>query len=137
MREHGYRVTLQRQLILDAVCEGRGHTTFKEIYERARAKAPTINRTTVYRTLNFLCELRLVVAADIGNGRRVYEIAGDTPHHHLVCRRCGRVEQISHDVVRALLAAIERKSRFKVDMDHLVLLGLCPKCRHAEYGNET
>lgn len=132
MRERGFRVTPQRQLILDAICEGGGHTTPEEVYERVRAKSPAVNRATIYRTLDFLCELRLVVAADVGNRRMVYEIAGDTPHHHLVCRTCGKVEQISHETVKALFAKIEREQEFTVDMDHLALFGLCPKCRRAE-----
>jgi Fe2+ or Zn2+ uptake regulation protein len=123
-------VTPQRQLILDAICEGGGHTTPEEIYERVRARTPHVNRATVYRNLDFLCDLRLVVAAQIG-GQMYYEIAGDTPHHHLICRRCNRVEEISHDVVRSLFAKIEREQQFTVDMDHLALFGLCQKCRRA------
>src|SRR3972149_11937734 len=89
MRERGFRVTPQRQLILDAIGGGGGHTTPEEVYERVRAKSPAVNRATVYRTLDFLCELRLVVAADVGNRRMGYKIAGDTPHHHLICRTRG------------------------------------------------
>ena len=128
MREQGFRVTPQRQLILDAICAGDGHTTPDEVYGRVRAKTPHVNRATVYRNLDFLCEMRLVVAAQIG-GHMVYEIAGDAPHHHLVCRDCNQVEQISHKTVKALFDKIEREQKFRVDMDHLALFGLCQKCR--------
>ncbi len=128
MRERGFRVTPQRQLILDAICEGKGHTTPHEIYERVRVKVPVINRTTVYRNLDFLCDMRLVVATQIGR-EMFYEIAGENPHHHLVCRQCNKVEQIGHDTVKALFDKIEREQRFTVDMDHLALFGLCKKCR--------
>ena len=131
MRQRGFRVTPQRQLILDAICEGDGHTTPEEIYRRVHIKTPHVNRTTVYRNLDFLCEMRLVVAAQIG-GQMVYEIAGATPHHHLVCRRCDKMEQISHATVKGLFAKIERDQKFTVDMDHLALFGLCQKCRRLE-----
>ena len=133
MREQGFRVTPQRQLILDAICAGDGHTTPDEVYRRVRAKTPHVNRATVYRNLDFLCEMRLVVAAQIG-GHMVYEIAGDVPHHHLVCRNCNKVEQISHATVKALFDKIEREQKFTVDMDHLALFGLCQKCRRALHG---
>jgi len=133
MREQGFRVTPQRQLILDAICAGDGHTTPDEIYARVRVKTPHLNRATVYRNLDFLCEMRLVVAAQIG-GHMVYEIAGDTPHHHLVCRNCDKVEQISHETVKALFDKIEREQKFTVDMDHLALFGLCQKCRRTLHG---
>jgi Fur family ferric uptake transcriptional regulator len=127
IRESGFRLTPQRQLILDAVCEGGGHTSFDEIYARVQAKAPTINQATVYRTLDFLCQMRLVVAANIG-GCKVYEIATETPHHHLVCRMCGRMESLDHEMVAGLFARIEHERQFKIDTSHLVLLGLCQEC---------
>jgi len=131
MRERGFRVTPQRQLIFDAICEGDGHTTPQEIYKRASAKAPAINRATVYRNLDFLCEMRLVVAAQIG-GQMMYEIAGDTPHHHLVCRRCDSVTEIGHGALKDLFAEIQRKQKFVIDMDHVTLFGLCQQCQRLE-----
>ena len=133
IREQGFRVTPQRELIMDAICEGEGHTTPDEIYGRVRAKTPHVNRATVYRNLDFLCEMRLIVAVQIG-GHMYYEIAGDTPHHHLVCRNCNKVERISHDTVKALFDKVEREQRFMVDMDHLALFGLCHKCRRPRRG---
>ena len=130
IHEHGFRVTPQRRLILDSVCDGGGHTTPEEIYQRVRAKAPLVNRATVYRTLDFLCEMRLIVAMRWG-GRTYYEIAGETPHHHLICRSCDRVEQIDHPTLKALFHRIERDQNFTIDMDHVVLFGLCQDCRKA------
>jgi Fur family ferric uptake transcriptional regulator len=129
MRGRGFRVTPQRQLILDAVCEGHGHTTFDEIFARVQTKSNAVNRATVYRTLDFLTELRLVVAADVGDGRLVYEIAGETPHHHLVCLKCRQVRKISHDTVKDLYAKIEHELHFQVETDHLALFGYCAQCR--------
>ena len=128
LHERGFRVTPQRQLILDAIREGSGHTTFEEIYARVQRKSTAVNRATVYRTLDFLTELRLVVAADIGSGHPVYEIAGETPHHHLVCLNCRKVEQISHDVVENLFKQIERDQKFHVETNHLALFGYCETC---------
>jgi len=131
IREGGFRLTPQRQLILDAVCEGGGHTTFDEIYARVRAKAPAINQATVYRALDFLCQMQLVVAANIG-GSKVYEIATETPHHHLVCRLCNRVEPLDHEMMAGLFARLERERQFRVDTSHLVLFGLCQECWQQE-----
>src|SRR3989304_2511193 len=87
MHARGFRVTPQRQLILDAICEGEGHPTPDEIYERVRARIAHVDRATVYRNLGFLCEMRLVVAIRIG-GQGDYEIANQTPHHHLTFHNC-------------------------------------------------
>ncbi len=131
MREHGFRVTPQRQLILDVICESRGHMTPEEIYKHVHAQAPAVNRATIYRNLDFLCDMRLVVAAQIG-GQMHYEIAGEVPHHHLICRKCNKIMQISHDVVKGLFDEIQREKKFVIDMDHVTLFGLCQKCQRAE-----
>ncbi len=131
VRGEGRRITLQRQLILDAIRAAGGHVTPNEILRCVSTKMPAVNRTTVYRNLDFLCEMRMVVAAQIG-GRMVYEIAGDEPHHHLVCRHCDRIELIGPKAVKTFFSRIRREQRFSVDMDHLTLFGLCRKCQRDE-----
>ena len=131
MRARGYRVTPQRRLILDAICEGGSHSTLEEIQHRAQAADPGLNLSTIYRTLDFLCELRLVTAAEVNGGRVVYEIASQQPHHHLVCRRCGKMVQIDHAEVSAFFQQLEEQHGFAVDANHLALFGLCGECRNS------
>lgn len=131
IHKRGFRVTPQRQLILEAICESGGHSTPEDIYQRLQAKSSAINQATVYRTLDFLCDLRLVVAVQIGR-QMFYEIAGKEPHHHLICRKCDKVEQVGHEVTKSFFARIEREQNFVVDMDHLTLFGLCSKCCRAK-----
>ena len=128
IRERGFRLTPQRELILEAICEAGDHTTVEEIYTRLQARAPAINLATVYRTVDFLCDIGLVVAAEI-EGQKLFEIAGETPHHHLVCHGCGQVERLDHETVADLFDKLDHERGFKVDMDHLVLCGLCQDCR--------
>jgi Fur family ferric uptake transcriptional regulator len=127
LRARGFRATPQRQLILDAILASRGHATFDEIYARVRAAAPTVNRATIYRNLDFLRSQRLIVTAEI-NGRTVYEL-GAEPHHHFVCHTCRTVTELPHRLVRDFFRRIERELAFSVEMDHLVLSGTCPLCR--------
>ena len=109
----------------------REHLTPDEVYARVHAKNPAISRATIYRTLDFLCELRLVVAMQWG-GQMYYEAAGEQPHHHLVCHNCGSIEQIDHSMLSSLFAAVDKKYRFSIDMDHLGLFGLCAVCRKVD-----
>lgn len=129
IRAGGHRVTPQRMLILDAICEGEGHTTLGEIYARVRAVDPSVDRSTVYRTLDFFLELRLVVSAETADRGTVYEIAGKQPHHHLVCRKCGAEQPLDHETVELLIGLIDSRHGFEVQVDHLVLSGLCHACR--------
>lgn len=129
IRQRGYRMTPQRQLIMDAVMAGKGHSTPEQIYKRVMKKAPALNRATVYRTLDFLADQHLITRTDIGTGSKVYEMAAPQPHHHLVCEHCGNVEQVTHDAMAGAFKHIEQKYGFKVTTDHLALFGLCRHCR--------
>ena len=128
IREQGYRFTPQRQLILDALCAIGPHVTVDEIYARVAETAPSVNLATVYRTLDFLEELRLVVSADI-QGKTVYEIAPPTPHHHLVCRSCGHVSLLENHHFDELVGHLADEHHFEADLDHLTISGLCHRCQ--------
>ncbi len=125
----GHRVTEQRRAILDAVCQGGGHTTLGEIYARARRLDATLDRSTVYRALDLFVALGLVVSADPGTGQTYYEIARPEPHHHLVCESCGRSIELGDETVSTLLKTIQDRYGFEVHSNHLVLVGLCSVCR--------
>jgi len=128
LHQRGFRVTHQRRMILDAVCEGDGHTTFDAIYARVQARCPTVSQATVYRALHFFVKMHLVVSADI-NGEQVYEIATSRHHHHLICRGCGWVGNLDDAHLRDLSAHLLREHGFRADVDHLVITGLCPECQ--------
>lgn len=125
----GHRVTPQRIRILDAVCAGGGHTTLGEIYARVRRVDDSIDRSTLYRTLKLFVELGLVVSADTGDGETYYEISRPHRHHHLVCRQCGREQEIEHAVMQRMFDQVFQQYGFKADSDHLVLFGLCGDCQ--------
>lgn len=128
----GYRLTPQRQAILDAVRRAGDHVTPEQVYETVHAQQPAISRATIYRTLDFLCEQRLIVAMHWG-GQMYYEIAGELPHHHLICRSCGGVAEIDRGLIDLLIEATAKKHRFTIDMDHIALFGQCRQCaNHAK-----
>jgi Fur family transcriptional regulator, ferric uptake regulator len=125
IRNAGYRVTIQRLLILDAVCDGGGHSTIGAIIAQVREVDRNIDKSTVYRVLEFLREVGLVTSATTAEGT-VYEIASDHPHHHLVCERCGKTRQIEDD---GWLAQLSQKYGFTVTANHLMLTGICEACQ--------
>jgi Fur family transcriptional regulator, ferric uptake regulator len=128
LRRAGYRATRQRGLILDAVCAGGGHTTLREVYSRAKRRDATLDRSTVYRALKVFAETDLVVVADTGGAETYYEIKRPEQHHHLVCRLCGREQEIDASVLEDMVARVRDQHGFEVVTDHLVLFGYCKAC---------
>ncbi len=128
LHSQGYRLTPQRQLILETVRQAGDHVTPEDVYLRVHRRNPAISRATIYRTLDFLCEQHLIHALHWG-GQMYYEIVEERPHHHLVCRICGGLEECEHDLLQVLFDAVEKKHRFAIDMDHVALFGVCRQCR--------
>ena len=131
LHSKGYRLTPQRHLIMAAVQQAGDHVTPEQVYETVHRQNPAISRATIYRTLDFLCEVRLIHAMRWG-AHTYYEIVGDQPHHHLICRACGAIEQLDHALLEQLFKAIDEKHCFIIDVDHITLFGLCRRCRTRE-----
>ncbi len=132
MHRAGHRVTLQRVMILDAVCEGGGHTTLKQVFTRLQKMDDTIDRSSVYRALKLFVALGLVVSAETPAGEAVYEIPKPKPHHHLICRTCGREQEIGQEAMDGMFALVEQRYGFKVETDHLILHGICAECQNQQ-----
>jgi Fur family transcriptional regulator, ferric uptake regulator len=128
LRSHGYRVTQQRLIVLDAVCDIGGHATTSRISARVKELDPTIDLSTIYRALDVLVEVGLVVVSEMGDEGKVYKIAGDSAHHHLVCQSCGKILTISTEELYPLLEHLQTKYGFTVRADHLSLPGFCRDC---------
>ena len=129
IKERGYRLTPQRQIILDVLQEAGAHCTPEEVYQLVQTRSSAINRTTVYRTLEFLVRLGLVTTAHLQGNQVIYELASENPHHHLVCQQCDKVDMIDHTLVEAMIMDVETHTGYKVNTDHLVLFGVCPHCQ--------
>jgi Fur family ferric uptake transcriptional regulator len=128
LRAGGYRVTPQRQLVLEAVARLE-HATPEEICSEVRQTARGVNVSTVYRTLELLEQLGLVKHTHIHHGAPSYHLADDAGHVHLVCRQCEQVIQVDQDAVGPLVVALEQSQGFQTDVGHLTVFGLCANCR--------
>jgi Fur family ferric uptake transcriptional regulator len=128
LRGSGYRLTPQRELILDAV-DSLGHATPDEVLAEVRKKSSALNVSTVYRTLEVLEELGLVRHAHLSDRAPTYHSVRDHEHFHLVCRNCHRVISVDPDVLEPLLARLREEFAFEADVGHLTVFGRCLDCQ--------
>jgi Fur family ferric uptake transcriptional regulator len=126
LRESGYRLTPQRELILDAV-NRLGHATPDEVLAEVRTQSSAVNVSTVYRTLEVLEELGLVRHAHLTDRAPTYHSVGGHEHFHLKCRNCGRVVSVDPDVLQPLVDGLRADQDFVVDVGHLTVFGTCAK----------
>lgn len=135
LRGRGYRLTPQRQLVLEAV-ELLEHATPDDILNEVRKTASSVNISTVYRTLELLEELGLVSHAHLGHGSPTYHPADRHHHLHLVCRDCGSVTEADVTVADPLVTRLQESFGFDTDMKHFAIFGRCSACT-AEAGAGT
>ncbi|HET9841177.1 MAG TPA: Fur family transcriptional regulator [Nocardioides sp.] len=128
LREKGYRLTPQRELILEAV-ERLGHATPDEVLAEVRTHSTAVNASTVYRTLEVLEELGLVRHAHLSDRAPTYHSTSEHEHFHLVCRNCHRVISVDPDVLTPVSDRLAAEHDFVVDVGHLTVFGRCGNCR--------
>ena len=127
LRERGYRLTPQRELILGAV-ETLGHATPDEVLAEVRTHSTAVNASTVYRTLEVLEELGLVRHAHLSDRAPTYHSVGDHEHFHLVCRNCHQVISVDPHVLTPVTDRLATDHAFTVDIGHLTVFGHCSDC---------
>ena len=136
LRARGYRVTPQRQLVLEAVAR-LDHATPEEIGAQVQQTARGVNISTIYRTLELLEQIGMVTHTHLGHGAPRYHLADEAEHVHLVCAECGRVTQVGSDAVQALVTALADHHGFETDVGHLTVFGRCADCRGAGPGGQS
>jgi Fur family ferric uptake transcriptional regulator len=139
LRERGFRLTPQREMVLRVMHQMAGFATAEEIFQRVQELSSAIDISTVYRTLELLQEFQMVSMVDPGDGQRRYELVGvHGPHIHLVCQDCGEVTPIDLDEFQEFVDHVRRRHGFTIDISQVSLPGYCNACasRHQEPEHE-
>jgi Fur family ferric uptake transcriptional regulator len=127
LRERGLRLTAQRQLVLEAVYD-LGHATPDQVHGKVAETAAGVNISTVYRTLELLEEVGLVTHTHLSHGAPTYHAASERQHVHLVCRGCGRIEEVEPAVLDGVAQRLRHEVGFQVDVGHVSFFGQCREC---------
>lgn len=129
LRQNGYRITPQREMIVEAIAHSDHHQSAEQVYAQIRLRTLTINLATVYRTLDLLVEQGLASRLDLGEGQVVYATRYHGAHIHLVCRQCGQVTDADPSLVASLAQNIHAQYHFTPALQHISILGLCSTCQ--------
>lgn len=125
----GYRLTPQREVVLEVLSETREHLTAREILRRARRRLPRLHKSAVYRALDVLTHLSLVNPIDVGQGEIQYELNTQPHHHHLVCQQCGKITDVDGQAFNALDTLLRAEYGFAPFLFHFAIFGVCRECQ--------
>ena len=135
LEHQGLRSTRQRDAVLEVFLDADAHVSVEELYERLRGAHPSIGAATVYRCMGLFVQAGIAKERRFHEGRTRYEPGVGTGHHdHLVCLRCGDIQEFEDATIERIQAEIAGGLGFAVTYHRLELYGLCAGCRELPEG---
>lgn len=126
-QEFDMRYSKQRELIFNTVLQNKIHPTADFVYNKLKLDHPELSLGTVYRNLNFLAEHNMLLKISVPNGSDRFD-GSAFPHHHLICKKCGKVFDIDVPELNGLYERAENNNGFIIDRCSLAFEGVCINC---------
>jgi Fur family ferric uptake transcriptional regulator len=128
VRQQGGRVTSSRRLLLRALFDSNEHHTAEELAAVVQQQSPDIHLSTIYRNLDELERLGVIVHSHLGHGPATYHLAASA-HGHFVCEECGKMIEAPDNLFASLAQVARTQFDFTIDPHHFAMLGRCANCR--------
>ena len=130
LRARGLRATSQRVVMYRLLRDSARHVSAEELLGEASEKLPGVSLPTVYATLELFEQLGIVRRVNGGGGTLLWDTRADA-HHHMICRRCGRIEDMEAPLDLGRARRVAATSGFEPDLAEIVVTGLCADCARA------
>jgi Fe2+ or Zn2+ uptake regulation protein len=129
LKEKDLKPTYQRLKVIEYLDKHmNGHPTVEMIYEALSKNIPTMSMTTIYNTLNAFLEKGLVSAVTITGTEIRYDF-NTSPHHHFLCKKCGKIIDID---IKCPIADKKKIYGHKIEEFHRYIKGICKNCLKRE-----
>ena len=130
LKKAGLKVTLPRLKILEIMEKAKQHhMSAEDIYRILVESGEDIGLATVYRVLTQFQEAGLVVRHHFEGGQSVFELDHGEHHDHLVCVRCGKVEEFFDEVIEKRQKEIAKQAGYSITDHSLNIYGACGSCK--------
>lgn len=136
LRKAGLKVTLPRVKILEILESNKTnrHMSAEDVYKALLDEGEDIGLATVYRVLTQFEAAGLVTRHHFEGGHSVFELNQGTHHDHIVCVKCGRVDEFIDEIIEERQRAIAKKAGYEITDHSLYIYGICANCRKAVSG---
>ncbi len=120
-------LTTQRKAVFEIIQYSNDHPTAAEIIERLRARGYNFAYGTVYNSLRYLTEVELIRELKLGEASSRYDARMDD-HHHIICRKCGRVDEVMTETPAEWMQSVATETQYDVHFSNVIFEGVCSEC---------
>jgi Fur family transcriptional regulator, ferric uptake regulator len=113
--------------LLEVLFEADGHLSAEELAVAVQARTPEVHMSTIYRNLEDMQRLGVVVHSHLGHGPATYQLAS-LAHAHFICEVCGVTIEAPDQLFLGLSRTVKSKLGFSIDPHHFAILGRCADC---------
>jgi Fur family transcriptional regulator, ferric uptake regulator len=113
---------------LEVLFAADGHMSAEELADAVQTRAPDVHLSTIYRNLEELERLGVVVHSHLGHGPATYHLAASA-HCHFVCEHCGSAVKAPDELFVSLADRAQKEFGFTIDPHHFSIFGRCRNCR--------
>jgi Fur family peroxide stress response transcriptional regulator len=132
-RNSGYKATPQRIAISRYILSSDEHPTAQKVYLEIKKTHPTVSLATIYRTIKILKDAGLILELNMHQGETRFDPFTE-PHAHLLCLRCGRIDDWTDPIMPKLIDKASTAENFIVTGSNFELKGICDGCAKMGYG---
>jgi len=129
LKKGGFKITRARTKIVEMFCESSTPISALDLIISFQKLKIPVNKTTIYRELEFLVKNGYIKEIEFGEGMKRYELEGESHHHHLICLKCKKVLDVELKIeLEKEEARLERENKFKIRNHNLEFFGYCSNC---------
>ncbi len=128
LQDKGKRITKLRKEFIRIFSQAQKPLSANEIEQILAKEGFSMNKTSVYRELQFFLHNNLIIEVFLYPSKISYESSELKHHHHLICDSCGNIDNITNCLIEELDEDIFRKKGFKIKRHNLEFYGTCADC---------
>jgi len=134
LKKSGYKYTIQREVILEALYQSDEHLTPEALHQLIKEKFPELKTgiATVYRTLSLLEDSDMVTSLSFGSQGKKYELGAKEHHDHMICTQCGEITEFVDAAIEERQHKVAHELGFEMHDHSMQIYGICKNCRNSQ-----
>lgn len=126
----GFKNSVQKDYILKILYFSKDHLSAEQIAMNIKNEYNIdVGIATVYRTMKFFEEMKIINSLDVGDGVKRYELNLSLHHDHMICTSCHTILEFTDDLIEEQQEIVAKTHNFELKDHVMTIYGLCENCQ--------